>query len=118
SNPLRDLGGHGLRLQYKHDGPEGLYWVNYFDYAEDFRADFGLEKRTDYRQLNAAYGKKWYRQIRRRDQGKSRIRGYIVGNLIQNNEGEQIENGLDLWGEFRGTLQTVFRLGFRIKERA
>ena len=118
ANPNETLDGHGLRVQYKHDGPEGLYWVNYLDYAEGFRADFGLEKRTDYRQLNAAYGKKWYVNARKKDRGKSRIRAYIVGNRIQSADNVQIENGLDFFGEFRGSFQTVFRAGWRFKERA
>jgi hypothetical protein len=25
------LNGHGMRLSYRHDGPESLYWANYFD---------------------------------------------------------------------------------------
>ena len=52
ANPNRTLGGHGLRIGYKHDGPEGLYWLNYLDYDEDFRSDFGLEQRTDFRQIH------------------------------------------------------------------
>jgi hypothetical protein len=118
ANPTRDLGGHGIRLAYKHDGPEGLYWFNYFDYGADFRSDLGLDKRTDYRSVNAAYGKKWYFQVREKDKGKSRIRAYLVGNHIESSDGDTIEDGVDVWGEFRGSFQTVFRLGYRIKDRA
>jgi len=118
ADPNRDLDGHGIRLGYKHDGPQSLYWVNYFDYAADYRADFGFDKRTDYRQINAAYGKKWYFQALKRDKGVSRVRGYIVGNHLESSAGETIEDGIDLWGEFRGSYQTVLRAGYRIKERA
>ena len=117
ADPSRVLDGHGIRLGYKHDGPQSLYWLNYFDYAADYRADFGFDKRTDYRQINAAYGKKWYFETLKRDRGESRIRAYLVGNHIESSAGEKIEDGVDLWGEFRGSFQTVFRAGYRIKER-
>ena len=118
ADPSRGLEGHGIRLGYKHDGPKSLYWLNYYDYAADFRADFGLDKRTDYRLINAGFGKKWYVNALKRDKGKSRIRAYLVGNRLESSAGETIENGIDVWGEFRGSYQTVYRVGYRIKERA
>ena len=118
ADPQRDLNGHGIRLSYKHDSPDSLYWVNYFDYAEDFRADLGFDKRTDYRQLNIAYGRNWFVNALKRDRGKSRLRAYLVGNAIESSDGEQIEQGVDIWGEFRGSFQTVARAGYRVKERA
>jgi hypothetical protein len=118
ADPNRTLKGHGIKLAYKHDGPKSLYWLNYYDYAADYRADFGFDKRTDYRQVTAAYGRKWYVEPLKRDKGKSRIRAYLVGNRIESSDGEQIEDGFDVWGEFRGSFQTVFRVGYRIKERA
>ncbi len=117
ADPGRSLQGHGLRLSYKHDSPKGLYWVNYFDYDEDFRADLGLEQRTDYRMINAAAGRNWFFQALKRDRGKSRLRLYLVGQHLQSSAGETIENGVDLWGEFRGSFQTVVRAGYRVKER-
>ena len=118
ADPNSTLSGHGVRLGYKHDSPESIYWLNYYDYAADFRADFGFDKRTDYRLVNAAYGKNWFVNTLRRDKGKSRIRAYLVGNHLESSQGETIENGIDLWGEFRGSFQTVFRIGRRFKERA
>lgn len=118
ADPTRRLEGHGLRLSYKHDSPKSIYWLNYFDYDEDFRADFGFEQRVDYRQINAAYGRNWFVEALRRDRGLSRIRGYAVLNLIESASGEQIEDGLDFWGEFRGSFQSVLRAGYRFKERA
>jgi hypothetical protein len=118
ADPNRTLEGHGIKLAYKHDGPKSLYWLNYYDYAADYRADFGFDKRTDYRQVTAAYGRKWYVEPFKQDKGKSRIRAYLVGNRIESSAGEQIEDGIDVWGEFRGSFQTVFRAGYRIKERA
>jgi hypothetical protein len=118
ADPNSTLEGHGIKLAYKHDGPKSLYWLNYYDYGSDYRADFGFDKRTDYRQISAAYGRKWYVEPFKRDKGKSRIRGYLVGNHIESSSGEQIEDGIDVWGEFRGSFQTVLRVGYRIKERA
>ena len=118
ANPTETLKGHGLRIGYKHDSPKSIYWVNYLDYAPGFRADLGFEKRIDMRQLNIAYGRNWYAQPLRRDKGKSRIRAYLVGNHIQSNAGEAIEDGVDLWGEFRGSFQSVLRAGYRKKKRA
>ncbi len=118
ADPTRRLEGHGLRAEYQHDGPSSLYWLRYFDYAADFRADLGYEPRTDFRQLNAAYGRNWFVEARRRDRGLSRIRAYAVLNHVESASGELIEDGFDLWGEFRGTLQTVLRAGWRLKNRA
>ena len=117
ADPSRVLQGHGLKLAYKHDGPNSLYWLNYYDYDADYRADFGFDKRTDYRQVTAAYGKKWYFETLERDRGKSRIRGYLVGNHIESSDGEHMEDGIDVWAEFRGSFQTVFRAGYRVKDR-
>ncbi len=118
ADPKKKYSGHGIRLSYKHDSPKNIYWLNYFDYAAGYRSDFGLDKRTDYRLINAAYGKNWYLQALRQDKGKSRIRAYLVGNHLESSKGETIENGVDLWTEFRGSYQTVFRPGYRVKERA
>ena len=118
ADPGKQLNGHGVRLSYKHDSPDSLYWVNYFDYADDFRADLGFDKRTDYRQLNVAYGRNWFVNALKRDRGKSRLRAYLVGNVMESSRGEQIEQGADVWGEFRGSFQTVARVGYRLKERA
>lgn len=118
ADPAKVFEGHGARLGYKHDGPTSLYWLNLSDYAEGFRADLGFDKRTDYRQINVGYGRKWYIEALKRDKGKSRIRGYLVGNHIESQAGEKIEDGVDVWGEFRGSYQTVYRVGFRFKERA
>jgi len=118
ANPTTTLKGHGIRVGYKHDSPKSIYWVNYLDYDPDFRADLGFEKRIDIRQFNVAYGRNWYAQPFLRDKGKSRIRAYLVGNHIESSAGEAIEDGADLWGEFRGSFQTVLRAGYRAKRRA
>ncbi|MFC1680602.1 carbohydrate binding family 9 domain-containing protein [Pseudomonadota bacterium] len=117
ADPTMTLNGHGIRLGYKHDSPKSLYWVNYNDYAADFRTDFGFDKRTDYRQLNVAFGRNWFVDTFKRDKGKSRLRGYVVGNHIESSTGEAIEDGIDFWGEFRGSFQTVLRAGYRLKKR-
>ena len=117
ADPNQVLEGHGLKLAYKHDGPQSLYWLNYYDYGADYRTDFGFDKRTDYRQITAAYGRKWYFETLKRDKGSSRVRGYLVANHIESSEGQHIEDGFEVWGEFRGSFQTVFRAGYRIKDR-
>ena len=113
-----DLQGHALRINYKHDGPEGLYWFNYYDVGRDFRADLGFGRRTDVRMLNFAAGKKWYIEAFRDDGGKSRVQGYVVGQHIESQGYEAIEDSVKLFGEFRGSYQTVFRLGYSTGKRA
>lgn len=113
------LTGHALQLRYKHDGPKSLYWVGYEDIAPDFRADLGFMKRVDIRSLNMAYGKKWYLKTLSDDEGKSRVRGYFIGTHTRSNEeNELLENALSVWAEFRGTYQSVLRLGKRYRNRA
>jgi len=112
------LKGHAIRLGYKHDGPESLYWLSYLDYSPGFRADLGFEKRVDFRQVTAAYGHNWYVQPFARDEGKSRLRAYVVANHMESQAGESIEDGFDLWGEYRGSYQSVLRGGYRVKKRA
>lgn len=115
----RELNGHGLKVRYKHDGPSGLYWLSYEQSSPDFRADLGFYRRIDIRSLDIAYGKKWYFKTLRRDKGKSRIRTYVIGNYIRSYEYDDLlEKSVSFWGEFRGTFQSVMRLGWRLRERA
>jgi len=111
------LTGHALRLNYKHDGPNGLYWFNFYDVHEDFRADLGYTTRVDFRSLNFAYGQKWYVRVPG-DDGDSRIRSYLVFKEMESQEGEQIERSYTFLNEFRGWQQTVLRFGPTWKERA
>lgn len=113
------LEGHGLQARYKHDGPEGLYSVGYEQYSPDYRADLGLVRRIDIRSLNFTYGKKWYVKPLESDESKSRIRGYIIGKYTRSFEYDDLlERAISLWGEFRGTYQSVIRVGYRLQERA
>ncbi|TRX55744.1 DUF5916 domain-containing protein [Thalassomonas sp. M1454] len=112
------LEDYAIQVKYKHTGPKSLFWANYFDVGKDFRADLGFVKRTDYKLYNIAYGRNWYFETLSGDGGKSRGRVYLVATQVESQKGEKIETGYDLWAEFRGSYQTVFRPGFRIKERA
>jgi hypothetical protein len=113
------LKGHGLQFRYKHDGPEGLYWAGYEQYSPDYRADMGFVRRIDIRSLNVAYGKKWYLKTLEDDDGKSRIRGYVIGKYMRSYEYDDLlERGISFWAEFRGSYQSVIRAGYRIQDRA
>jgi len=115
----RPLSDYAYKLRYKHDGPDSLYWVTYEDYAPDFRADLGLQNSIDIRTLNLAYGRKWYVDTFSGDEGKSRLRGYLVYTHSRtHSDDEQVEDGIGIWGEFRGSYQSVFRVGKRLRERA
>ncbi|KZZ77725.1 hypothetical protein A3765_08770 [Oleiphilus sp. HI0130] len=113
----RKLTGHAFRFNYKHDGPNGLYWLNYYDVHRDFRGDLGFQKQVDYRSVNLAYGQKWYLRVPN-DDGESRIRAYGVFTETRSQANEDIETAYALYGEFRGWKQTVFRFGPTWKSRA
>lgn len=112
------LDGHLLRLSYRHDSPKSLYWIKYNETHENFRADLGFVRRVDYRVLNAAYGRNWFFRALRNDNSKSRGRVYLVVQQAEAMSGERLEKGWDVWGEFRGSYQSILRVGHRIKERA
>jgi hypothetical protein len=113
------LQGYGMQLRYKHDGVKSLYWMGYEEYSPEFRADLGFVRRVDIRSLNLAYGRKWYVNALLNDEGKSRIRSYLIYTHTRSHEdNELLENGLGLWAEFRGSYQSVLRLGRRFRERA
>ena len=115
----KPLTGYGLKIRYKHDGPDSLYWVGYEDFSPDFRADLGFQNKVDIRSLNMAYGRKWYVNTLRDDKGKSRIRGYLVYTHSRSHEeDDRVEDGIGVWAEFRGSYQSVLRLGKRYRERA
>jgi len=115
----RPLSDYAVKFRYKHDGPDSLYWVTYEDFAPDFRADMGYQHSVDIRTFNLAYGRKWYVDTFSDDKGKSRIRGYAVYTHSRSHEDDnQVEDGFGLWAEFRGSYQSVFRLGKRFRERA
>ncbi len=115
-NPLK---GHAFEMRYKHDGPSGLYWAGYKQLSPDFRSDLGFQKQVDIRSINAAFGRKWYVTPFEDDEGKSRFRAYLVGTHTRSyDDNHQLENGLGVWGEFRGSFQSVFRIGKRFRERA
>jgi len=113
------LTGHAMKLRYKHDGPESLYWATYDEYSSDFRADLGFQESIDVRTVNLAYGRKWYLNTFDEDEGKSRIRGYLTYTHSRSYEDDdQLEDGIGIWGEFRGSFQSVLRVGKRYRERA
>ncbi len=113
------LTGHAFEMRYKHDGPSGLYWVGYKQLSPGFRADLGFQRQVDIRSINAAFGRKWYVTPFEDDEGKSRIRAYLSGTVTRSyDDNHQLENGIGVWGEFRGSFQTVFRIGKRFRERA
>lgn len=118
ANPEQTIEDYAIQVKYKHTGQKSLFWANYFDVGKDFRADLGFVKRTDYKLYNIAYGRNWYFETFAGDGGKSRGRVYFVASHVESQQGEKIETGYDVWAEFRGSYQTVFRPGFRIKERA
>lgn len=114
--PLTD---HALRISYRHDGPESLFWANYFDVAPDFRADLGYARKVDIRVLNFAYGRNWYVQAADDDAGKSRIRMYAIANHHRSyTDDNELESGITLLAEFRGTHQTVLRVARRHRDLA
>ena len=111
--------GYALHARYKHDGPEGLYWVGYEETSPDYRSDLGFHRKADMRSINMAYGEKWYVNALGGDEGKSRIRAYAVLAHSRSYEyNDTLSSELSLWGEFRGSLQSVFRVGWRTPERA
>ncbi len=113
------LNGYGLKIKYKHDSAGSLYWVGYDEFSPDFRADLGIQNTIDVRSLNMAYGRKWYVDASNDDQGKSRIRGYLVYTHSRSHEeNDRVEDGVGLWAEFRGSYQSVARFGKRYRERA
>jgi len=115
----RPLSGHGLRFNYKHDGPESLYWINYYDVAPDFRADLGFVRQVDLRAANLAYGRKWYFNALAGDRGKSRIRLYGIGTHMRSHRSnDPLDTSFSVFGEFRGSYQTLVRLGYFDRERA
>lgn len=115
----KPLTGYALKLKYKHDGPQSLYWVNYEDFSPDFRADLGYQKRVDIRTINMAYGRKWYVDTFINDKGKSRIRGYLVYTHSRSHEqNHQVDDAISAWAEFRGSYQSVLRVGKRYNEKA
>lgn len=114
-----NLSGLSYRLDYKHDSPDAIYWVRYFNVAPDFRADMGYVRRTDYQMINAAYGRNWFFRLLPEDEGRSRGRVYLLTQQVQSqSKQEKIEETYAIWSELRGSYQSVLRLGFQRKNRA
>lgn len=113
------LRGYNLQLRYNHDGPDSLYWARYYDVSPDFRADLGFIRRVDYRALNLAYGRKWYFQANKEDESQSRIRAYLIGGHMRSHSDNQpLKTTFGIWGEFRGSYQTIARVGWQHRKRA
>jgi hypothetical protein len=118
ANNLKSFSDHSFRIDYRHDSPDSLYWVKYFEVAPDFRSDMGYVRRTDYRMVNAAYGRNWFFRFLKRDEGPSRGRVYLLTQQVQSqSKGDQLEETYAIWSEFRGSYQSVLRLGFQRKNR-
>ena len=104
---------------YKHDGPKSLYWLNYYDVSSDFRSDLGFIRQTDLRGGNIAYGRNWYVNALRGDDAESRLRLYGVATHLRSNESnEPFDSRFSVFGEFRGSHQTIARAGYVFTERA
>ena len=115
----RTLKGHGFRVNYKHDGPKSIYWANYYDVAPDFRGDLGFLRQVDLRAVNLGFGRNWYIDAMQEDRGKSRLRLYGIATHIRSHDSnDELDTSFAVFGEFRGTHQTVFRPGYWMRERA
>ncbi len=113
------LDGYNVQMRYKHDGPKGLYWVGYQEISDEYRADLGFVRQVDIRDINVAYGKKWYLKALEDDDGKSRIRTYVIGKYMRSHDdNDLLEKGISFWAEFRGSFQSVARIGYRYRDRA
>jgi len=113
------LQGYNFQLNYKHDGPSSLYWANLYDVSPDFRADMGFIRRADYRAINVAYGRKWYFRSMEKDESQSRIRGYLVGlHTRSHSDNEDLETSGSAWLEYRGSYQSLIRVGRWHRNRA
>ncbi|WP_068547852.1 DUF5916 domain-containing protein [Thalassotalea crassostreae] len=111
------LEGYAAQIKYRHTAPKSFITLNYYDISEDFRGDLGYMTKADYRLINALYGRNWYFETFSGDEGKSRARLYLSATQIENQAGAKIATMYDIWAEFRGSYQTVFRPGIRTIER-
>jgi hypothetical protein len=70
----QDLSGHAGYAQFIHETAKSDFFINYNDYADDFRADNGFVPQVGYRGSYSEYGRTW------RPTGFfNRVRAYVFG---------------------------------------
>lgn len=113
-----DFTGYAMRITYERKSPGWIFAFDYVDVGEDFRGDLGYFTMVDYRLLSARVGYNWFFKTLEGDDGNSRVRFYGVAARQESHDGAKIADIYDIWFEYRGSFQTVFRPGYRIRERA
>jgi hypothetical protein len=74
---------------------------------------------VDLRAVNLGFGRNWYIDAMQEDRGKSRLRLYGIATHIRSHDSnDELDTSFAVFGEFRGTHQTVFRPGYWMRERA
>ena len=112
-----DFSDYAMRITYKRNSPKWIFTFDYVDVGEDFRGDLGYFTRVDYRLLSARVGYNWFFKTLETDDGNSRVRFYGVAARQESHDGAKIADIYDIWFEYRGSFQTVFRPGYRIRDR-
>lgn len=112
-----DFSDYAMRITYERKSPGWIFTFDYVDVGEDFRGDLGYFTMVDYRLLSARVGYNWFFKTLEEDDGNSRVRFYGVVARQEAHDGAKIADIYDIWFEYRGSFQTVFRPGYRIRER-
>ncbi|MCP4155374.1 MAG: carbohydrate binding family 9 domain-containing protein [bacterium] len=107
------FGGDALSLWFTHQGRNFFYFAEYTDLGANFRADYGFIPRVDTRLLEGIasttiWGKPggWF----------DAIRFGVVYERISDHDSHLSNQEFEVYANYRGLLQSYFRLGMEISE--
>jgi len=86
----RDLAGHAARLWWYHGTPTWDWYLSYWDFDEEFRADNGFVPQVGYREGFGEIG----RTFRPENDWVRRVRTYVFSDYTQDRDGELVFSGV------------------------
>jgi hypothetical protein len=98
-----EIAGHGLEIEYIHSERNWFAYVEYEDFADDFRADLGFIPRVGYREADAGGGYLWWGDS---DRFYNRMEVGGSAERTEFQDGGLLGQKTQAWFSYEGPLQT------------
>jgi len=112
--PEGGFNGTALRLDYDHNERDWFAFARYLDISQDFRADLGFFRRSDFNRLAAGAGRIWYGGP---DHWLSRLQLDADWTIGHDESGRFLERATETSIRVEGPLQSNIRVELSRRDR-
>ena len=106
--------GNAFRAAYYHTDSAWHYFARYEKQNQGFRGDLGFIPRVDYNQTAFGGNRKWYAQ---QNQWWTEFKIHSDWEIQKNDNGELIEEELDISAHLNANYDSYFRLSYSIRDK-